>query len=289
MNLRHSTPALGLTLLALAVLGASPRPDPEALLREAAAAYERRDYAAAVSLYEQAEVRTTDPGLVAFNLAAAKYCLALAAEGGSPQALQEAERLYRCCLAPDDPRWTRALYGLGNCLLQKAPDAKAANLKAAIDCYERCLRDPKVDAGLAAHARYNLQKARLLLAQFQPPAGGSPEEKQGGDDGDTNPRPPERQPLHDPGGDPGAEGRADPNGGATPAQAEPGQTPLRADEPPPPGAGNLEPVPDRSEPTPLSPHDAAEHLKRATRRILEERQAHRQGRARPPAPGVRDW
>jgi hypothetical protein len=40
---------------------------------------------------------------------------------------------------------------------------------------------------------------------------------------------------------------------------------------------------------PLSPQDAAEHLKRATRRILEERQAHRQGRARPPVPGVRDW
>jgi tetratricopeptide (TPR) repeat protein len=288
MTPRRSTPALGLTLLALAVLAASPCLDPEALLREAAAAYARGDYAAAASLYEQAEARTTDPGLVAFNLAAAKYRLALTPEAGSRQALQEAEQLYRCCLEPGDPRRARALYGLGNSLLRQAPDPKASNLKTAIDCYERCLRDPGADAGLAADTRYNLQKARLLLAQFQPPAG-SPEDKPGGEDADTNPRPPERQPLHAPGGDQGTEGRADLSGGASPAQADPTQKPLPTEDRPPPGAGNLEPVPDRSEPTPLSPHDAAEHLKRATRRIVEERQAHRQGRARPPAAGVRDW
>jgi hypothetical protein len=48
-------------------------------------------------------------------------------------------------------------------------------------------------------------------------------------------------------------------------------------------------VPDRADPAPLSPQDAAAHLEIATRRIWEERQAHRRGNVRPPAPTVRDW
>src|SRR5258708_5871173 len=109
-------PVVSLLATALLALGASPRgqPDMESLLRQGNAAFARGDYAEAARLYEEAETRATDPGLVAFNLASAKYHLAVTGEGGAT-ALSEAERLYRCCLARTDPRRPRALYGLGNC------------------------------------------------------------------------------------------------------------------------------------------------------------------------------
>jgi hypothetical protein len=39
----------------------------------------------------------------------------------------------------------------------------------------------------------------------------------------------------------------------------------------------------------LTKDDAAEHLARATRRILEERQVYNRGKGRRLIPGVRDW
>jgi hypothetical protein len=62
-----------------------------------------------------------------------------------------------------------------------------------------------------------------------------------------------------------------------------------SDERPPGGQGTLPPVPDRADPAPLSPQDAAAHLEQANRRILEERQTYRRGNVRPPAATVRDW
>src|SRR5262249_30309940 len=53
--------ALGIAL-ALALVGAAPGPDPEALLREGNEAFARGDFARAAALYEKAEVRATDPG-----------------------------------------------------------------------------------------------------------------------------------------------------------------------------------------------------------------------------------
>src|SRR5258708_3722559 len=103
-------------LLVPILLGAQSlsAPDIDTLIRAGNAAFERGAYAEAAAQYEKASNRTTEPGLVAFNLATAKYHLA---REGNPQALADAELGYRCCLEPGDPRRAQALFGLGNCLL----------------------------------------------------------------------------------------------------------------------------------------------------------------------------
>src|SRR5437868_9442964 len=112
MTTPRSRPAL-LALATLAALAASParRPDPEEWMRQANDALRRQDYSRAIALYEEVEPYATDPGLVAFNLATAKYQLAASGDGG-PQVLADAEQLYRCCTEPGEPRRARALYGL---------------------------------------------------------------------------------------------------------------------------------------------------------------------------------
>ena len=276
--------ALGIAL-ALALVGAAPGPDPEVLLREGNEAFARGDFARAAALFEKAEVRATDPGLVAFNLAAAKYRLAEA--DGSPQALLEAEQAYRCCVEPGNPRRAAALYGLGNCLLLKAGDRDAATLKAAIECYDRCLREANPDEALADDVRYNRERARLALQQLQPQSNRPKDDRSASED-DPNPERPDRSPLQNPDGDRGPGGQGAQAGQAM-VRPGPGQGPVPSDERPPGGQGTLPPVPDRADPAPLSPQDAAAHLEIATRRIWEERQAHRRGNVRPPAPTVRDW
>jgi hypothetical protein len=84
--------------------------------------------------------------------------------------------------------------------------------------------------------------------------------------------------------DRGADGSA-----GVPVKPDQGQSPSSSNAPPPPGLGNLPPVPDQAEPALLSATDAAAHLEKATRRIVDEGQAHRRERARPPSSGVRDW
>jgi hypothetical protein len=272
---------------ALAALGSAPVPDTEALLRQGTAAFERGDFAEAVTLFERAEPRATDPGLVAFNLASARYHLALA-EGGSAAAFRECAALFRCCVGPGEPRRARALFGLGNCLLQSAGGSDVETLREAADCYQRCLRDRGADDRLRADARHNLQRARLLLAQSA--ADAPPDSSPSGDDKEPEPPPEEKNPGEPDGGEEaGAQGRPDPGATPMPAQLQPGEQPIPTDAPPAPGKGTIPPVPDSAEPSPLSPPDAVEHLRRAARRIREERQAYRKGRQRSAPPGVRDW
>jgi hypothetical protein len=278
-------------LAAFLAAAASPAraPDAEALLRAGTDALRRGDHARAVALFERAEARATDPGLVAFNLATARYQLALAGEGG-PQTLAEAFQAYQCCVGRDDPRRARALYGLGNCRLLRAaggaPDP--AGLREAIGYYEQCLREPGAGAALTADAAYNRERARLLLAQVSPDERDDP--SSGDDRKDQTPEDPE-QPSSGPegAGERGSDGTPDSRSGAVPAKPEPGSQPIPTDQSPAPGAGNLPPIPDRSEPAPLSAQDAGEHLKQAARRILEERQAHRRARGRPTGAGGRAW
>jgi tetratricopeptide (TPR) repeat protein len=278
-------PVASLLASALVALGAAPRrgADMESLLRQGNAAFARGDYAEAVRLYEEAEARATDPGLVTFNLASAKYHLALTGEGGAT-ALSEAERLYRCCLAATDPRRPRALFGLGNCLLLRA--ASPDDLRAALDAYSQCLR-ATTDKELKADASHNRQRARLLLAQAL--AQGTPPDDPSGEDKDKRPDPPDKEPPASETGGDGADGQPDDRSGSTPIKPEPGDKMTQTDAPPAPGAGNLQPIPDRTEPASLTKDAAAEHLERATRQILAERQAYQRGKTRKPAPGVRDW
>jgi hypothetical protein len=278
-----------ITVAALFLVSAASAPDTEELLRQGGAAFQRGDYAGAVEWFQQAEARTTDPGLVAFDLAGAKYQLALAGEAGNrSQLLQEAANLYRCCTEPTDPRRARALLGMGNCLLQKTDgqDEKAA--REAVAAFEECLRVGTADPELMADARHNLELAKLLVWQCQA-ATNQTQGQPPGSDNDTNPRRPD-SPRPAPNPDERGPGQANPNGSPTPVKPDAGQTPVGTDAERPPGQGNLPPVPDQAEPMPLSPRDAAAHLEQAVARIQQERQAHRQKRSvRRPEPGVRDW
>jgi tetratricopeptide (TPR) repeat protein len=269
-------------------MGTSADVDPQKLLQEGHAAFDRGDYASAAALYERAEIHSTDPAQVAFYLAGAKYHLALKTDGPSPE-LHEAERLYRCCLDPADPRRPLALYGLGNCLLLKAGQRDAGSLRTAIACFDQCLQRIAGDEPLAADARYNREKARLMLLQFQPPARGAEGEKPPGND--TNPQPPRDDPRPPAAtvGEQGTEGTAEKRAVVGSASPEPGANATKTDMPPPPGKGNLDPIPDEANAPPLSPRDAAEHLEAATRKVMKERQTHHRRSERPSAAGVKDW
>jgi hypothetical protein len=141
-----------------------------------------------VALYEQAGERSTEPGLVAFNQAGACYQLALASPEQRGVRLAAADKLYRCCLEAGDPRRPRALFGLGNCLLQQAGPLDRSALTQAGDCFQRCAQEA-ADEELRGDARNNLELARLRLAQAPPP-GANPQEEnnQGTDPEHRNPQ-----------------------------------------------------------------------------------------------------
>jgi hypothetical protein len=271
---------LGLTLV--------EKPDPEKLLAEGHAAFARGDYAAAADLYERAEVHSTEPSQVAFYLAGAKYRLALKTPGLSPELL-EAERLYRCCLDPADPHRPRALLGLGDCLVYKAGGRDGASLRTALACFEQCLQSAGEDRELAADARYNREKVRLLLLQFQPPANGPQNENPPRDDNPLPPRPDPRQPMPMPAGEQGSEGDGDPRAIGGTIKPEEGSAATKTNDPPPPGKGNLEPIPDEVDVPPLSAHAATEHLEMAARKVREEHQTYHRRSERASATGVKDW
>jgi hypothetical protein len=283
LNRRYWLPAC-LILPVLLGARATAVPDVESLLRAGNAAFERGDYAEAVVWFDKAGDRTTDPSLAAFDLAAAKYQLARA---GNAQALADAELAYRCCLERGDPRRARALFGVGNCLLLRAGGASldGVALRSAIDCFGECLRDPGCDATLADNARYNRQRARLLLLQAPPATDGSPEE---GDE-------PKEEPSESPKGPeekrPSSAGEEDGDKGAKPATAREDADGAAGDKAgaTAPGRGVLPPVRDSAEPAPIAAQDAEQHLERAARRILDEMRQYRRGKPRTAGPGVRDW
>jgi hypothetical protein len=282
-------PGLLRALTAALVLVAAGRRDPQTLLDEANQALARGDLAAAVALYEQASERGTEPGLIAFNQATACYRLALAA-GPEQRGLRlaEAEKLFRCSLESGDPRRPRALFGLGNCLLQQDGPLDRAALTRAIDCFQHCAEEAQDDA-LRGDARNNLELARLRLAQALPPGSNPQDENNRGTDPENKNPQTDRQGSTQPQLGTTGDDKPDPRSSATAARPEAGQAPKPADGPPPPGKGNLPPIPDRADVPPLSPHEAAEHLEQAARRILEEQKAHRLRQQRPASAGVRDW
>jgi len=259
------------------------------LLRQGGAAYARGDYTTAAALYEQAGDRTTDPGLVTFDLAAAQYRMALASDADRPRLAREAEQSYRCCIEPGSPRRARALYGLGNALLLRADGRDADALKAAAESYQQCLAETNLDDGLADDARHNLERARLLILQLPPSAAHTKDESSG--DVPPKPRtsPPEtpgaqKNPKHD-----SSAGMGKPDKIGDPAKSEKGTKPIDTDVPPTPGSGHLPPVPDGADLPPLTAEDAARHLELASQRIEEDYKAHRRAKTPAPAANVRDW
>jgi tetratricopeptide (TPR) repeat protein len=267
-------------LLALILIGGNAISDVEALVRQGNAAFERKDYAAAVALYTRAEPLAVDPGHVAFNKAAALYQLCN---------YRDAERHYRCAIenAPD-PRRTNARYGLANCLVQQGRELGAPALQEAIELYEWCLQHGDLDPDLATDARHNLELAKLLWLEARAKQTERANEEEPTDP--NNPKPPDQGgPKPQAGGNDSVAGKPDSRGQRFPVKQDTGTRPKPTEDQPAPGTGTLPPVPDAAELSPLSPEDAAAHLGEAAAKIVRERQAHRVQSVKPMAPSVKDW
>ncbi|MHB8736714.1 MAG: hypothetical protein ACYC6M_15535, partial [Terriglobales bacterium] len=143
---------------------------------------------------------------------------------------------------------------------------------------------------LAADARYNREKARLMLLQFLPPPKGPRSDSPPRDEG--NPQLPPRdpsQPTPVPIPDQGPDGNPDARSMDGAGKPEQGTAAPKSNDPPSPGKGNMEPIRDEVDVPPLSAHDAAEHLERATKKVMQERQTHHRRSERAAATGVKDW
>jgi len=276
-SLQLATAGMWAMPVALLLIGAdtpaahSPEHD---LVRRGNAAFADQEYAVALNYYEQAEDRIVDPGLVAFNKAAALYWL---------ERYREAELHYVRCLEDQQApplRKARGYYDLGNCLVKQARPDDAATLARALACYRDSLALAGDDAALTADSRHNLELASLLLLRARAAAQRSPENPDRPDDqraGVDNPNPQEKGALN--------KGRAGDAGeqGTERVSAEPGDQDDKKSS-----AGKLLNLPDQDELIPLPPQDALSFLNQAARRIQGERRDYRRT-AVPPSEKVRDW
>jgi Ca-activated chloride channel family protein len=264
----------GAALLLLALVGI---PALEKALRQGNDAYHAEQYDQAVDNYSKAEERTTDPGLVAFNKAAALFRLGR---------YREAELHYRRCL--DDARGlrrARALYDLGNCLLWQARDQNARLLEQAIACYRACRRLPEAPPDLLADAEHNLELARLLWLKARAASGEEqPANEEGGSESPHKDRPQDKSGPDGLGSD-----NPKPQAGQAGKEKQVGQEKLGQDQKTPvPGAGTLPTLPDTDELVPLSPEDTAAYLERLAERVRQERRDYWRS-AVPAVPNVKDW
>lgn len=282
---------LGLGVLALVLVGAAPdNAAVESLLRRGNAAFEAGDFAAAADLYDRAQERATDPGQVAYNRATALYRRAQAEEDAARRAelLQAAELDYRCCAATtEEPRRSRALFGLANCLLQRRGEEVTAT-REAIRCYRACLGSKHLEAPLVEDARHNLELAKLLWLKALAKKGSSPEKERS----DQQPNDSSQQQQGDKpegmqGGDPGTDPR-NPGPGRQQVQVGDGQQPIETSKPSP-GAGSEFPQEVDDKDPPLTPEKARKHLTEVARKIRQDRDAKRIRSTREVAGPVKDW
>jgi tetratricopeptide (TPR) repeat protein len=277
---------LVLVACGLALVGAAPPSSVETLLEQGNKAMQERDFTRAIELYEQAEPLAADPSLVTLYLAQATYERGI--KDKSPRDLYQAEQLFGYLLDDGNPHRTAALLGLGNCRLQRAGDRDVRTARLAIDAYEECLTAAK-DEALRADARYNLERAHLLLQQIQTAEDDKqPPEPETNTGNDANTSPPKPQTSTSPDKSNTGAGQK-PVGAPEPVRGNDGNNPIKTDSPPMAGKGDLRPVPDQPDLPPLTAEEAREHLRQANERILRERRQHRMGLAKPPADGVPDW
>lgn len=263
--------------VAFALVSASPAVDADRWVRLGNDAFGRGDYAQALEYYGRAEEYTTDPGLVALNEAAALYRMGR---------FREAELHYVRALEDAlGERRGRALFDLGNALVQGCQGNDAAPLDRAIAAYEECLRSAEIAPELRDDARHNLQLTRTLRQHAK---GNS--KKQSSDSGKESPEDGQRPPHSSRNGSESFVGGVDPRG--QPGKGIPGRRGQggqpQATQQRQPGAGNLPPVPDSNELLPLAPEDAHAHLQQAAQRILNDQQKHKLHLSRPTR-NVLDW
>jgi tetratricopeptide (TPR) repeat protein len=269
-----------LALLALGFLGASPVEDAERLVRQGNAAYAHGDHQAAVELFAQAEEYTTDPGLVAFNKAAALYRLGRYADAEAHY-LQSREDASGARLA-------RVLFDLGNSVLQVARDQDIKGIKRAIGYYEECLRQEAAGPELVEDAKFNLQLAKQLLARARAAKGSrEPDESPDGSD-----RARDEQANQGMNGMDLQPGVPDRRGQARAVNRRPGDAqrlPGSSSQEPPPGQGDLPPIQDQEALGQMSPEETARYLEKVAAQVLRERREQRRQSRPPSPPNVMNW
>ncbi len=278
-------------MLGLVLLGASPDMNVERLLREGNAAFDRGDYEKAIEFYDRAEDRATDPGQVAFNKATALYRLALddtEQNSGDPvRRFREAEEHYRrSAEGADEPRRSRALFGLANSLVQGRGDDVRA-LMQAVRCYRECLRSP--DRQVAEDARHNLELAKLLWLRVRSKdSRHSENENKNRHDGSNDRDPPmNEQNPNQARGDP-TMGHAGTTGAHEPIKGRAGENAIQTDDAAP-GPSNMLPPRDDDKLPALTSKEADQYLAEAIKQIQKARKAQRSRPAQAQTGSVKDW
>ena len=271
------------------LLSAAPPAAWQKLLRQGNAAYLSEDYTAATRFYEQAEILTRDPGLVAFNKAAALYHWGLAERNDArrQELFRESERCWQACLEDAPPRRrARAFFHLGNARLQLAQDRHAGILEQAIEAYEEYLHDPAAAPELAADVRHNLELAKTLWLKAR-----ARQDRVHAEESSTA-QPDQGRPPSDPSEAMTKDGLLPPRD-ARPqrGQGRPNGSGMThsTSQAPPPGRGNLPPLLDQDAPMRLTQEEAAAYLRQAAVRIERERTDHHGGAATAVSPKVKDW
>jgi len=288
-NAEHKTAQSVLPLalvIAGFVAGAAELQAPDELVREGNAAFERGDYAAAEALFSRAAEGAADPGLVAFNKAAAHYN-----EGRYRDAEVHLRRaLSDAAISPE--RRGRSLYNLGNSLVQQAGENDVPRLRAAIRTYELCLEEiGDGEPELLSDAAHNLELAKLLWARARAKSSEAQKSVNEEEPKDSGPPPePKKEPNKEDDNGPGVE----PKKGFVPKKVEDtGKADAKGNEveskEPPPGAGNLPVLKDEDELIPLSADDTRAYLRQAAERLRKERLNLRKQAALPEGGRPNDW
>ncbi len=253
---------------------------PEEAVRRGNAAFIDGRLQPALELYEKAEDRAADPGLIAFNEGVALY-----RQGNYPAAEDHFRRTLSDAIGL---RQVRAQYNLAACLLQTADDHDVARLEEAVTLLGRCLHNEAADQGLLVDAAHNraLAKTLWVLAKARAAKQRPNEENKTDDSATKPPRHEDRQPS---GSNDTTSGNPDNGGKKGSVTPQKGNQGTEADSKPQAGEGNIKTISDRAELTPMSREEAEEHLKTALERVLQERRSHTQRSTRPSPANVRDW
>jgi len=284
---------LPLLLLAAILISAAPPTAPDDLVRQGNQALEQGDYASAIVLYQQAEDRSADPGLIAFNKATAYYHL---------QDYRKAESHYRMALddaAIGPERRARALYNIGDALVKLADESDVQRLRQAIRFFSLCL-DMAPEEGLRRDAAHNLELTKLLWNKARaraadPPAPNEsepPDEARSPDTKKKEDSPRQEQPEENPDSkqkgdkqpqkaDIDPKTKADKN-----SKVDPGADTKKMDLPRDAGPPVL---PDTDELRRQSPEDTLKTLDAIEKRLHNERRRLRMDAAIPEKPSGRDW
>jgi Ca-activated chloride channel family protein len=276
---RRRAPTLAASLAVLLASAGTP-PDADPLVREGNAAFAAGDYLGALGFYEQAERGAIDPGIVAFNRAAACYRLGRFAESVAG---------YRQCLDDDQipaSRRARAQYDLGTALFKQSGATSAPLLRQAVSAFRACLAQPELDADLQADARHNLELAQMLWLKARAANPNDPPEN-GGDEHppDKQPKKPNGPDKDKKGNDPGG-AKGDPDKAKQPGNEGPGAAGKGNKDKIKPG--DIQFLPDADKVVPLPPEETDAHLDGIIERIMQERRAYWQKSAQAPK-DARNW